>query len=94
MGVGQDAGGSVRFPAHACGIAALKETWRRIPTTGMLNVNTFGLTSLVMPVMGPMARYVDDLHLAYSVLAGPDGKDAYASPVPIQNHKKVPLVKQ
>ncbi|GGK36825.1 amidase [Deinococcus malanensis] len=85
LGLGSDAGGSVRIPAHFCGIFALKPTEHRIPTTGHipeLPGMPRGLRHLA--TLGPLARSVDDLALALSVLAGPDGRQWEVPPVPIE----------
>jgi aspartyl-tRNA(Asn)/glutamyl-tRNA(Gln) amidotransferase subunit A len=74
LGLGSDLAISVRGPAAHTGIAALKPTHGRIPMTG------------VWPRaprrdwhVGPMARTVRDLALAYSLLSGPDGADGLAT---------------
>ncbi|MFD8159541.1 amidase [Streptomyces malaysiensis] len=74
LGLGSDLAISVRGPAAHTGIVALKATHGRIPTTG------------VWPRVprrdwhvGPMARTIRDLALAYSVLSGPDGADGFAT---------------
>src|SRR5579863_8070245 len=70
-GVGSDGGGSIRVPAHFCGIAGLK------PTPGRVSI--FGHRSpLAFPgigVAGPMARSVADLRLLFDALAGYDDRD-------------------
>jgi aspartyl-tRNA(Asn)/glutamyl-tRNA(Gln) amidotransferase subunit A len=73
LGIGSDVAISVRGPAAFTGIAALKATHGRIPYTGHYP----RVTSQWWHV-GPMARTVRDLALAYSVLKGPDGADGYA----------------
>lgn len=85
LGLGSDAGGSVRIPAHFCGIFALKPTEHRIPTSGHipeLPGMPRGLRHL--GTLGPMARSVDDLALALSILAGPDGRQWDVPPVPVE----------
>ena len=77
LGVGSDVGGSIRQPAHYCGIVGLKATHGRIPLTGHWPV-----VLLRYMHVGPMARTVRDVALELSVLAGPDGSDPNALPVP------------
>jgi amidase len=72
-GIGSDLAGSVRIPAHFCGIAGLKPTVGRIPGEGQFPPST-GPYSLGA-VIGPMARSVSDLHLMFNVLAGIDTGD-------------------
>ncbi len=79
LGLGSDSGGSIRLPAHYCGVAALKPTAGLVPVTGAYGL-AGGLTDTRSQV-GPMARYVSDLRIALRVLAGPDGVDSGVVPV-------------
>ena len=81
-GVGSDGGGSIRVPAHFCGICGLKPTPGRIPATGHypVSVGPFAL----LGVVGPMARTVGDLKLLFEVMQGPDLGDPSAAPVPVR----------
>jgi Asp-tRNA(Asn)/Glu-tRNA(Gln) amidotransferase A subunit family amidase len=80
-GVGSDGGGSIRVPAHFCGICGLKPTPGRIPASGHYpqSVGPFAL----LGVVGPMARTVPDLKLMFEAMQGPDIGDPGASPVPV-----------
>src|SRR5262245_41676711 len=82
--LGSDIGGSVRNPAHYNGILSLKPTEWRVPSRGHVP-DLPGKTRVVryMGVFGPLARSVDDLELALRIVAGPDGYEAEAPPVPI-----------
>lgn len=82
--LGSDIGGSVRNPAHYNGIFSLKPTEWRVPGRGHVP-DIPGLTRTVryMGTFGPLARSVDDLDLALRIIAGPDGREAEAAPVPI-----------
>src|SRR5439155_20428061 len=71
LGAGSDIAGSLRNPAHYCGIYAHKPSWGLIPTRG--HSPTGALTPTDISVVGPMARHAEDLELALRVLAGPDG---------------------
>jgi amidase len=66
--LGSDLAGSVRIPAHFCGVAGLKPTAGRVPGGGHLPPMS-GLHSLGA-TLGPLARTVDDLSLLYQVLSG------------------------
>src|SRR5438105_13303113 len=81
-GIGSDGGGSIRVPAHFCGICGLKPTPGRIPSTGHFppGNNSYGWIGVV----GPMARTIADLRTLFNILAGPDPADALTVPAPIQ----------
>jgi Asp-tRNA(Asn)/Glu-tRNA(Gln) amidotransferase A subunit family amidase len=81
-GVGSDGGGSIRVPAHFCGICGLKPTPGRIPATGHFpqSVGPFAL----LGVVGPMARTVADLTLLFEIMQGPDLGDPGAAPVSLR----------
>ncbi len=76
-GIGSDAGGSVRVPAHFCGICALKPTPGRIPGTGHFPSCVGPFAQL--GVVGPMARTIADLQLVLDAVAGPDFGDPMAA---------------
>ena len=89
LGLGSDSGGSIRTPAHACGVAGLKPTAGRVPLTGHFPaINPLGDPRTVI---GPLARRVEDLALALSIIQGPDGCDASAVPVPLGDWRAVEL---
>jgi Asp-tRNA(Asn)/Glu-tRNA(Gln) amidotransferase A subunit family amidase len=81
-GVGSDGGGSIRVPAHFCGICGLKPTPGRIPSTGHFPPSG-GPFSLI-GVVGPMARTTVDLKILFEVMQGPDEGDVCGAPVPIR----------
>jgi len=87
LGLGSDSGGSIRQPAHACGIAGLKPTTGRIPLTGHFPF----ISALNDPrtTIGPMARFVEDLALALPILSGMDWKDASVVPMPLADWRQV-----
>jgi Asp-tRNA(Asn)/Glu-tRNA(Gln) amidotransferase A subunit family amidase len=81
-GVGSDGGGSIRVPAHFCGICGLKPTPGRIPATGHFPPS--GGPFALLGVVGPMARSVGDLKLLLEIMQGPDDGDTCAAPVPLR----------
>ncbi len=91
LGLGSDAGGSVRFPAHCTGITSIKPTSGRVPRTGHFP----GPGSVLDPLwqIGPLARYVEDLALVLPIIAGPDWRDPAIVPAPLGDPKAVDLKK-
>ena len=81
-GVGSDGGGSIRVPAHFCGICGLKPTPGRIPATGHFPAGV-GAFSWI-GVVGPMARTIADVRALFEVMAGPDPGDALSVPLPLR----------
>lgn len=81
-GVGSDGGGSIRVPAHFCGIAGLKPTPGRVPAAGHFPVISH--PGGLLGVAGPMARSAEDVTLLFSVLAGHDDQDPFSAPVPLR----------
>lgn len=78
-GLGSDSGGSVREPAHFCGIASLKPTAGRVPARGHLPPCVGPFASLGS--IGPMARTVADVTLLFRVLSGRDEADPSSASV-------------
>lgn len=70
LGVGTDSGGSVRVPAHYCGIHGFKPTSGRLTDAGSLDARLLSFQAIVRNQPGLLARRVEDLGLAYHVLAG------------------------
>lgn len=79
LGLGSDSGGSLRVPAHFCGICTLKPTSGRVPNTGVFD-HPGGFSDYRSQV-GPMARRVEDLALVLQLIAGEDGQDAGVIPM-------------
>jgi amidase len=88
-GVGSDGGGSIRVPAHFCGVCGLKPTPGRIPATGHFppGVGAFAWIGVV----GPMARTIADVRTLFEVMAGPDPGDALSVPVPLRSYRQEEL---
>ena len=84
LDIGSDLGGSIRFPAHLCGVYGFKPTERTVSLAGHL-ADPPGMTRnfRIMFSHGPIARDVDDLALALRVIAGPDGRDHEVPPMPL-----------
>lgn len=74
--LGSDIGGSIRNPAHFCGVAGLKPSFGIVPIRGHIPGDPGNLTAADIGVAGPLARNVEDLELALDVMAGADEFDA------------------
>jgi aspartyl-tRNA(Asn)/glutamyl-tRNA(Gln) amidotransferase subunit A len=70
IALGSDTNGSIRVPASLCGLFGLKPTYGRLPRTG-----SFPFVAS-LDHLGPLARNVADLVLAYDAMQGPDDGDA------------------
>lgn len=77
-GLGSDLSGSIRIPAHFCGISGLKPTTASVPQAGHFPP-TVGPYSLGATI-GPMARHVEDLSLIFSVIAGQRVQEFLSAP--------------
>ncbi|MFI9503634.1 amidase [Nocardia sp. NPDC052566] len=79
LALGSDIGGSLRVPAHFCGIYAHKPSRTLLPGRGNTPPRTPALPAPQdLPVVGPMTRSAADLTLATLLLAGPDEVEAVA----------------
>jgi amidase len=87
--IGSDYGGSLRLPAHFCGISAIKPSAGRVPRTG--HIRPFGGLQDSFEQVGPLGRYVDDLILLLPLIAGPDGIDPSTVPLSWQDPTQVDL---
>jgi amidase len=89
FGLGSDVAGSVRLPAHFCGIASIKPTSGRLPRTG--HVPPAGGWIETLWQIGPMARRVEDLTSVLSLLAAPDGRDHTVIGMPLGDPAELPI---
>ena len=81
-GLGSDSGGSLRMPAHLCGIATIRSTGGRVSLAGVSDDDgALGSMSDPRTQPGPMARRVEDVELLLSVILGIDPRDAGTVPV-------------
>ncbi|MFZ2154829.1 MAG: amidase [Bradyrhizobium sp.] len=76
--LGSDTGGSIRLPAHFCGVTGLKTTYGRISRAGAMPL------SQSLDTVGPLARTAEDCALLLGLMAGADPEDptAVSGPVP------------
>ena len=79
--LGEDTGGSVRFPASWCGLAGLRPTWGRVSRYGVMP----GMRS--MDTIGPLGRTVEDCAITLAAIAGHDPKDRLSSHEPVPDYR-------
>ncbi|MCP2314884.1 amidase [Nocardia amikacinitolerans] len=93
LSIGSDLAGSLRTPAHFCGVYAHKPTLGLAPTRGMVAPPAPALPiDLDLAVVGPMARTARDLALLLDVMAGPDPLThgvAYDVALPPARHERL-----
>jgi amidase len=83
LDLGNDLGGSLRIPAHFCGVYSLKPTEHRVASS--MRGNPRVLRHMIST--GPVARSVEDLRLCLDLIEGPDGTEWEVSPLA----KEVPI---
>jgi amidase len=89
--IGTDLSGSIRIPAHFCGLFGLKPTEQRVPLTGLIPGLPTPRSIRIMSCIGPLARSLEDLSLLCSIIAGPDGYDTEVQPVPVDEMPELAL---
>lgn len=80
IGLGNDIGGSLRNPAHACGVASIKPSTGVIPDTQTFPSPNYSLASQVMLTQGVMARRIADVRAGFDIVAGFDPRDPISVP--------------
>jgi aspartyl-tRNA(Asn)/glutamyl-tRNA(Gln) amidotransferase subunit A len=78
--LGSDTGGSIRMPAHFCGVTGLKTTYGRISRAGAMPL------SQSLDTVGPLARTVEDCALLLGLMAGSDPEDPTAATLPVPDY--------
>ncbi|MFL5732058.1 MAG: amidase [Chloroflexia bacterium] len=80
--IGSDYAGSIRIPAHFCGVYGLKTTERRVSLAGHISApHGRARTDRIQWCIGPVARSIEDLGLAYHIIAGADLHDPEVPPL-------------
>jgi amidase len=83
LGVGNDLGGSLRWPSQCCGTAALKPSFGRVAHAQDAEPRDAMLSIQLMAVNGPMARRVADLRAALAAMIAPDPRDPWHTAAPL-----------
>jgi aspartyl-tRNA(Asn)/glutamyl-tRNA(Gln) amidotransferase subunit A len=78
--LGSDTGGSIRMPAHFCGVTGLKTTVGRISRAGAMPL------SQSLDTVGPLAQNAEDCALLLGLMAGVDPEDPTASALPVPDY--------
>lgn len=90
--IGSDLGGSIRLPAHFCGVFGFKPTEHRVSMAGAsLKLKGAKAGWQHMRVAGPLARSISDLRLGLSLIEGPDGRQWSVPPVAAEPLQERPL---
>ena len=79
--LGEDTGGSIRFPATWCGLVGLRPTWGLVSRYGVMR----GVWS--MDTVGPISRTVEDAAITLNAIAGHDPKDGHTSTAPVPDYR-------
>lgn len=84
LDIGNDVSGSIRQPAHFCGVYGLKPTDRRVSSAGQIP-EVPGQPKCIrqMQTVGPLARCVGDLQLCFTLIAGTDIRQPDIPPIPL-----------
>ncbi|MBN3793802.1 amidase family protein [Burkholderia sp. Ac-20392] len=86
LAVGTDIGGSVRYPAYACGVHGIRPSLGRVPAFNASSPER-AIGAQLMSTAGPIARTIDDLSLALRVFAAPDPRDPWHVAVPFDGRE-------
>jgi aspartyl-tRNA(Asn)/glutamyl-tRNA(Gln) amidotransferase subunit A len=78
--LGSDTGGSIRMPAHFCGVTGLKTTYGRVSRAGAMPL------SQSLDTVGPLAQTAEDCALLLGLMAGADPEDLTASTAPVPDY--------
>lgn len=78
--LGSDTGGSIRMPAHFCGVTGLKTTVGRVSRAGAMPL------SQSLDTVGPLAQSAEDCALLLGLMAGADPEDPTASSLPVPDY--------
>jgi amidase len=92
LGVGNDIGGSLRFPSQCVGTAALRPSHGRIADASEIFPGDGPSAFQLFNSQGPMARRVDDVQAAFAVMIAPDPRDPWHIPAPVHMAEPAGLI--
>jgi amidase len=80
LGLGNDLGGSLRNPAHCCGIASIKPSSGAVPRATVIPPEDWNISFQLMWVEGVMARRIADVRAGFTAIAGQHPRDPLSVP--------------
>jgi amidase len=80
LGLGNDLGGSLRNPAHCCGIASIKPSTGAVPAASVIPPDDMPISFQLMAVEGVMARRIADVRAGFIAIAGQHPRDPISVP--------------
>ena len=84
IGHGTDIGGSIRYPAYACGLHGLRPTLGRVPAYNSSGAERH-IGAQIMAVSGPIARTIADIEISLRAMAAEDPRDPWWVPAPLNS---------
>jgi len=80
LGLGNDLGGSLRNPAHCCGVASIKPSTGAVPRATVIPPEVWNISFQLMAVEGVMARRIADVRAGFTAIAGQHPRDPLSVP--------------
>ncbi|MEH6524436.1 MAG: amidase family protein [Sneathiella sp.] len=87
MGHGNDLGGSLRYPAYACGVATIRPSMGRVPAYNPTGAEERPPMVQLMSVQGPIAREVRDVRLSLEAMIQHDPRDPWHTAAPLNGSR-------
>jgi len=80
LGLGNDLGGSLRNPAHCCGVASIKPSTGAVPSATVIPPEDWNISFQLMSVEGVLARRIADVRAGFTAIAGQHPRDPLSVP--------------
>ncbi len=80
LGLGNDLGGSLRNPAHCCGISSIKPSTGVVPAATVIPPTDLSISFQIMAVQGVLGRRIADVRAGFTAIAGVDSRDPLSVP--------------